>query len=53
LKSVKAPAERATAAWTLGGVFLLLIVAGLIYWTFPLRKIRRDQLVMRQRWPTI
>jgi Zn-dependent protease with chaperone function len=41
----KAPAERANAAWTLGGVFLLLIVAGLIYWTFPLRKIRRDQLV--------
>ena len=41
----RAPAERANAAWTVSGALLLLIVAGLIYWTFPSRKIRRDKLV--------
>jgi Zn-dependent protease with chaperone function len=41
----RAPAERANAAWTIGGVLLLLTVASLLYWTFPARKIRRDQLV--------
>jgi Zn-dependent protease with chaperone function len=41
----RAPAERANAAWIISGVLLLLIVAALIYWTFPARKIRRDKLV--------
>jgi len=41
----RAPAERANALWIVGCVALLLIVAGLIYWTFPERQIRRDKLV--------
>jgi Zn-dependent protease with chaperone function len=41
----RAPAERSNAAWIVGGVILLLSVAGLIYWTFPARKIRRERLV--------
>lgn len=41
----RAPAERSNAFWIIGGVAMLMGVAGLIYWTFPGRKIRRDRLV--------
>jgi len=40
-----APADRIRAAWMLGGVALLLVVAGLIYWLLPTWKIRRAKLV--------
>ncbi|MFQ6013947.1 MAG: M48 family metalloprotease [Anaerolineae bacterium] len=40
-----APVDRIQAAWIIGGVALLLIVAGLIYWFLPARKIWRSRLV--------
>ncbi len=40
-----APADRIRAAWMLGGVALLLVVASLIYWLLPAWKIRRAKLV--------
>lgn len=41
----RAPAERSNAFWILGGTLTLLAGAGLIYWTYPARKIRREHLV--------
>jgi Zn-dependent protease with chaperone function len=40
-----APVQRQIASCMLGGVLLLLAVAGVIYWNFPRWKIRRDELV--------
>ena len=45
LAQCRAPAERRHGLSIMGGVLMLLALAGLIYWTFPLRKIRRDKLV--------
>lgn len=42
--SCLAPYNRATAAWIIVGVVLLLAVAFLAYWLYPSWKIRRDLL---------
>ncbi|HEY3080496.1 MAG TPA: M48 family metalloprotease [Chloroflexota bacterium] len=36
--------DRAEAFWMLGGLALLLTAAGVLYWSSPWRKIRRDRL---------
>jgi len=39
-----APLQSSRTAWVIGGVLLLLIVAGVIYWVYPVWKMRRDKL---------
>ena len=39
-----AESDRLEAGWMLGGVVLVLAVAGGIYWTFPRRRIRQQRL---------
>jgi Zn-dependent protease with chaperone function len=40
-----AESDRLEAGWMLGGVAVVLAVAGGIYWTFPRRRIRQRRLV--------
>ncbi len=40
-----ARADRLQAAWMVGGVVVVLILATALYWTYPLRIFRRDGLV--------
>jgi Zn-dependent protease with chaperone function len=42
----RAPAERANAAWSIGGAALLLVVTGVIFWLLPTWKIRRSKLTL-------
>jgi Zn-dependent protease with chaperone function len=39
-----APLRSSQNAWVIGGVVLLLVVAAVIYWAFPVWKMRRDKL---------
>lgn len=39
------PLEQTQAIWVLAGVTVVLIAAGVIYWTAPMRRIRRERLV--------
>jgi Peptidase family M48 len=37
--------DRQEATCMFGGVLLVLILAAVMYWTFPLRRVRRDRLI--------
>lgn len=44
LPAYTAPPQSSRTTWVIGGVLLQLLVAGVIYWVFPVWKIRRDNL---------